>query len=195
MSEERARPLIQPHLWAGEEVQWCDQPVAAGPVASAAARKGFYGAMGAAAGVFVFSLFARGAFREVDSEAYTILPIAGAVAAALVLAFGAVSAWSRSRRLIHLVAYAITNRRIVMVQGEEVQWVGLRELEDARIDGNDVMVRRGQTETEQLWARQGENRPPVAKADVVAREVVLAALPDPHRVAVLIQTLKRSAAS
>jgi hypothetical protein len=33
MSDARARALIEPHLWAGEELLWCDQPIAAGPVA------------------------------------------------------------------------------------------------------------------------------------------------------------------
>jgi len=164
VSESGARRLIEPQLWTGEELLWCDQPVAAGPVASAAARKGFYGAAGAAAGTFIFIMFVRGAFRDVDPQtSRTLLIVAGASAGA-VLAFGAISAWSRARRLVHLVAYGVSNRRIIMVQGEDVHWVGAKE-------------------------------PAMEKAEAVARELTLAALPNPEQVAGVIQTLLRRSAS
>jgi hypothetical protein len=195
VSESGARRLIEPQLWTGEELLWCDQPVAAGPVASAAARKGFYGAAGAAVGTFIFIMFVRGAFREVDPQtSRTLLIVAGAAAGA-VLAFGAISAWSRARRLVHLVAYGVSNRRIIMVQGEDVHWVGAKELEDVRVEGPNVVVTRGRTQTEHLWASQGENRPAMEKAEAVARELTLAALPNAEQVAGVIQTLLRRSAS
>ncbi len=195
MSESGARRMIEPHLWSDEELLWCDQPVAAGPVASAAARKGFYGAVGAAVGTFVFVMFVRGAFLDADPQTdRTLLIVAGAAAAA-VLAFGTISAWSRARRMVHLVAYGVSNRRIIMVQGEDLHWVGAKELEDVRVEGPNVVVSRGRTATEHLWANQGENRPPVEKADAVARELTLAALPNAQQVAGVIQTLLRRSAS
>jgi len=195
VSEDRARRLVEPHLWAGEELQWCDQPVAAGPVAMAAMRKGFYGSVGAAVAVFIFAVYVRGAFRSIDPQSDTVILIASAVIVGLVLAFGALVAWSRARRLVHLVAYGLSNRRIIMVQGDDVQWIGLRELEDVRLEGNNVVVRRGRTATEQLWADQGERGHGTARAEVVAREVTLAALPSPEQVVSLIQTLIRPSAS
>ena len=194
MSEAGARHLIEPHLWAGEEVLWCDQPLAAGPVAWHAGRKGFYGAVGTAATVLVFALFIRGPFRDLEPATDRKIQIAGFVAAALILAFGAISAWSRARRLAHLVAYAVSNRRIIMVQNDEVQWVGARELESVRLIGSNLVVTRGRTETEQLWAEQVQRRT-VASAELVAREVVLAALPEPQRVLSLVQTLQHPTAS
>ncbi len=195
MSEAGARRLVEPHLWSGEELLWCEQPVAAGPVAMAALRKGFYGSLGAAVGVFIFLLYARGALRSVDPRTDTVMQIASVVIAGLVLGFGALVAWSRARRLVHLVAYGISNRRIMMVQGEDVQWTGLRELEDVRLEGSNVVVRRGRTATEQLWADQGERGHGTARAEVVAREVTLAAVPSPAQVMGLIQTLIRPSAS
>ncbi len=195
MSESGARRLIEPQLWAGEELVWCDQPLAAGPVASAAARKGFFGAMGVAVGVVVFFAFVRGAFINVDPQTDTILLVVGGVVAAAVLAFGAVSAWSRARRLVHLVAYGVSNRRIIMVQGDDTHWVGAKELENVRVEGSNVVVTRGRTSTEHLWANQGENRAPIQKADTVARELTLAALPNPQQVAGVIQTLLKRSAS
>jgi hypothetical protein len=195
MSEAGARRLIEPHLWSGEEILWCDQPLTAGPVARAAARKGFYGAAGVAVGVFIAGVYVRGAFWEFDPRTDRILLIASAALAGAVLAFGAVSAWARARRLVHLVAYAISNRRIIMAQGEDVSWVSLRELEDVRLEGVNLVVRRRRTDTEQLWVQHGEQRPALAMADVVAREVTLAALPEPPRVLALLQTLQNRTAS
>jgi hypothetical protein len=195
MSEAGARRLIEPHLWAGEELLWCEQPLAAGPVTMAAMRKGFYGSVGAAVGVFIFALYARGAFRAVDPRTDTVMLIASVVIAGLVLAFGALVAWSRARQLVHLVAYGVSNRRIIMVQGEEAQWTSVRELEHVSLDGSDVVVRRGRTATEQLWADQGERGHGIARAEVVAREVTLAAVPSPAQVMSLIQTLIRPSAS
>ena len=195
MSESGARRMIEQHLWAGEELLWCDQPIAAGPVASAAARRGFYGAGGAAVGTFVFVMVVRGAFRDAYPQTDRTLLMVGGAAAAAVLAFGTISAWSRARRLIHLVAYGVSNRRIIMVQGEDVQWVGAKELEDVRVEGPNVVVSRGRTQTEHLWATQGEGKTAGEKAEVVARELTLAALPNAQQVAGVIQTLLRRSAS
>jgi hypothetical protein len=195
MSESGARRLIEPQLWTGEELLWCDQPIAAGPVASAAARKGFFGAMGVAVGVVVFFAFVRGAFMNVDPQTDTTLLIVSGVAAVAVLAFGTISAWSRARRLAHLVAYGVSNRRIIMVQGDDTQWVGGKELESVRVEGSNVVVTRGRTQTEHLWASQGENRAPIQKAETVARELTLAALPNAEQVAGVIQTLLNRSAS
>lgn len=194
MSEERARPAITPHLWTGEEILWCDQPLAAGPVASAAARKGFYGALGGAAGALIVARYLLDVFRDVDSDTNAKLWLVSLGVGGAVLAFGTISAWSRARRLVHLVAYAVTNRRILMVQGDDVQWVGLRELESVHLSGTSVVLMRGRTETEELWANQ-ENRRSAMKAESVARELTLASLPDPHQVFSLIQTLQQRTAS
>ena len=105
------------------------------------------------------------------------------------------SKWSRARVLAHLTAYGVTNRRVLMVRGEEEQWVGLRELERSEVRGQDVVVMRGKTATEHLWQSQGENRGAMAQADIVNRELVLAAVPDPQRVAGIIQTLLHRPAS
>jgi hypothetical protein len=196
MSEAAARALAAPHLWAGEEVLWCGQPVAVGPpVARAAARKGFYGSVATAVGAFIFVSFVRGSLHEADPATDTKLLIGSAVLAALVLAFGSISAWARARRLASIVAYAVTNRRIIMVQGEDPQWVGLRELEDVQLHGSDLVARRGRTDTEELWVNQGERRSELIKAEVVSREVTRAALGEPERVLALVQTLRQLTAS
>lgn len=194
MSDAGARALITPQLWANEEIVWADQPLAAGPVAAAAARKGFYGAVGVAVSVFVFAQFARGAFNDLDPETSRKILVASVIAAGATLAFGAISSWSRARRLAHLVAYAVTNRRIIMVQGEALEWVSLRELEDVRVSGNSLVFRRGKTQTEHFWASQS-NRGELEPAEAVGREVTLAALPDPQRVLQVIQTLQQRTAS
>ena len=143
----------------------------------------------------MFVAFVRGAFMNVDPQTDTKLLVVGGVLAAAVLAFGTISAWSRARRFAHLVAYGVSNRRIIMVQGDNVHWVGARELEDVRMEGPNVVVTRGRTQTEHLWASQGENRAPIQKAETVARELTLAALPNPQQVADVIQTLLNRSAS
>ena len=174
---------------------WSGQPVSAGPVARAAARKGFYASIATAIGVFIFVTYVRGSFHETDPGTDSKLWIGSLVAAALVLAFGTISAWARARRLASVVAYAVTSRRLIMVQGEDLQWVGLRELEDVQLHGNDIVARRGRTNTEELWVNQGERRGELIKAEVVSREVTLAALPEPQRVLTLVQTLLQRTAS
>jgi len=195
VSEAGARHVIEPRLWTDEKLTWCDQPLSAGPVAAAAARRGFYASLGAAAGVFGFVVLLRGALREIGVQSDAVVLLGGALAAMAVLGFGTLSAWSRARRNAHLAAYGVSNRRIIMVRGDEEQWVGLRELENVEIRGGDVVVMRGKTATEHLWASQGETRNALEKADVVNRELVLAAVPNPPQVAAIIQTLLRPSAS
>ncbi len=73
--------------------------------------------------------------------------------------------------------------------------MGAKELEDVRVEGPNVVVSRGRTQTEHLWATQGEGKTAKEKAEVVARELTLAALPNAQQVAGVIQTLLRRSAS
>jgi hypothetical protein len=195
VSQPGARQLLESHLWADEQLVWCDQPLASGPVAKAAARRGFYASFGVAAGVLGFFVIARRVLIQITGGTDEVVLGVGVLAALAVLGFGALSKWSRARVLAHLTAYGITNRRVIMIRGEEEEWVGLRELERSEVRGEDVVVMRGKTASEHLWASQGENRHVMARADVVNRELVLAAVPNPQHVAGIIQTLLRPSAS
>jgi hypothetical protein len=125
----------------------------------------------------------------------------GVVAAALI--GRTVTAWIRGQHAARRMAYGVTNRRVLIVRGEEVDWVGPRQLEDVVLRGGNVVVTRRQSNIEGLWNAEApsfvdENTPGQGLIDVAnsaRREMTLAGLRDPVHVMNLIQTLTHPLAS
>jgi hypothetical protein len=208
-----------PHLWRDEEILWCDRPLTTGPVAAASARKGFYKTLTALGGLaFLFVYSAVSLLGERDLGALSLPALgAGVLTVGAILAARTAWDWLRARRAALDMAYGVTNRRIIVLQRGEVDWIGPRGLDSVEVRGQNVIITRQRSAIEQLWHpdavpldistdylneddTSGEGievgEAFVDKANVVAyREVTLASVADPRRVADLIQTLKQSAAS
>jgi hypothetical protein len=202
--EESARQLLTPHLWGDEEILWSGRPHTTAAVAAAAARKGFWGTIAAVSGLAVFFLYAAVSFtRKDDLGGGVFFVVLGAVIIGAVLIARTAAAWMRGRHAAAGTAYGVTNRRVMIVRGDELDWIGPRQLEDVAIRGQDVVITRQRSEIESLWDPEApgfDDEHPgqglIEHANAVAhRELTLNALSDPRRVASLIQTLKPPAAS
>ncbi len=121
-----AEAIVASHLWAGERVLWCERPASAGAVAVAGARRGAYQALGAAAGIVVVTYKVAGALER-QPGAQQVVVLLGGVALAGTVAFGALRASSHARRTISATAYAVTSRRILLVRGDHIEWIGDRD--------------------------------------------------------------------
>ena len=192
-----AQDQLQRHLWRDEEVLWQGQPLAAGPVAAHAARHGFWEAVGTAIGAAVLGIVV---LVKVSAEFSAALLEAGAIVGAVGLvgyvAWMAFGAWQRGRRLAGATVYAVTNRRVMVLYGDDEHWVGAREIAGLRVQGGDIVVQRSLTDAEHRWRASASLEEEVADhVEVARREVVLAAVPDFQRVVALLQTLQRPTAS
>lgn len=204
-TEDTARRLLTPHLWDGEQLLWCDVPQTGSAVAAASARKGFYTTLAAVSSLAIFFFYFS--FSMFDNrnrvESFFMLG-AGAVVIGSILAFRTVAAWLRGRFGVRGLAYGVTNRRILVVRGTDLDWVGPRQLEDVAVRGHDLVVTRRLTDIESLWTPQTSRLADddsaggylLERAEVAAhRELTLAALRDPLRVMALVQTLQHPTAS
>ena len=192
-----AQQSLNARLWRDEEVLWAGQPLAAGPVARHAARRAFFNGLGAAVGSTFVGVFLIAKFTMRFGAA--TFELALAVAAVAVVGFVALKAlgslW-RGRELAARTIYAVTNRRVVAVQGEQELWIGRREIASVAIRGGDIIIRRVLTGVEQRLASEGELDERLAdRIEIGTREVVLAAVPELQRVLNLLQTLQHPSAS
>lgn len=194
-----AQELLQTHLWRDEEVLWSGQPLAAGPVARHAARRAFFNGLGAVVGSAFVGVFAIAKFTmrfgAGTFEAALVIAILAVIAFVLVKALA--SLW-RGRELAARTVYAVTNRRVLAVQGTEELWIGRREIASVALHGGggDIVIRRQLTGAEQRRASEGELDERLAdRIEIGTREVVLAAVPEPQRVLALLQTLQHPSAS
>ena len=192
-----AERLLQSHLWNDEQVLWQGQPIAAAPVAATAAREGFWRGLGTAIGLAVAGIVILIKLSPDFGTGFLKYgAIVGAIGLGGYVVWSAVYAGLRGRRLAGSTVYAITNRRVVMVQGEEERWVGIREIADVRTRGSDVVVERKLTDAELRWRASSANlEDQLADTIAVGREVVIAGVPEPARVVALLQTLQHPAAS
>ncbi|HEY6090933.1 MAG TPA: hypothetical protein VIV83_03000 [Gemmatimonadales bacterium] len=204
VTEASARALIQPQLWDGEELLWCDLPRAASAVAAASARQGFLQTVGAVSGLtIVFAVLGLDFLDNRDASLGIVLLVLGALVVGGALTARTLLAWVQGQRAARRMAYGITNRRVLVVRSDHVDWVGPRGLEDVVMRGDDVIVTRQRSEIESLWNPEapgfGDDDAPgqglIEKANAAQREITLASLHDPQRVLHLVQTLKYSAAS
>jgi hypothetical protein len=168
-----AETIIASHLWAGERVLWCERPASGGAVAVAGARRGAYQALGAAAGI-VFVTFRLFDALKREPGAQKVVMVLGGVGLAGAVAWGALRSSVQARRQISATAYAVTSRRVILVRGEDVEWIGDRDLDSCTIRGRDLVIHRGRKDME---------------------DVTLAGLRDPAPVVAAIQTLRSQAAS
>jgi hypothetical protein len=204
-SEDTARRLLTPHLWDGEQLLWCDLPQTGSAVAAASARKGFYATVAAVSSLAIFFVyFSFSMFDNRDRVGSILMLAAGAVVIGSIIAFRTVAAWVRGRFGVRGLAYGVSNRRILVVHGTDLDWVGPRQLEEVVVRGHDVVVTRRLTDIESLWtpqtSRLADDDTPggylLERADVAAhRELTLVALRDPLHVMDLVQTLQHPTAS
>ena len=154
-NEDTARRLLTPHLWDGEQLLWCDLPQTGSAVAAASARKGFYTTVAAVSSLAIFFVyFSFSMFDNRDRVGSILMLAAGAVVIGSIIAFRTVAAWVRGRFGVRGLAYGVTNRRILVVHGTDLDWVGPRQLEEVVVRGHDVVVTRRLTDIESLWTPQ-----------------------------------------
>ena len=192
-----AQESLTAHLWRDEEVLWSGQPLAAGPVAKHAARRAFFNGLGAAVGSTFVGVFLIAKFTMRFGAATFELALAlAAVAVVGFVALKALGSWWRGRELAARTVYAVTNRRVLAIQGDDELWIGRREIASVAVRGGDILIRRLLTGAEQRRASEGELDERLAdRIEIGTREVVLAAAPEPHRVLELLQTLQHPSAS
>ena len=168
-----AETIVKSHLWAGEHVLWCERPASAGAVAVASARRGAYEAFGAAGGL-AFVTYVLFDALEREPGAQKVVMVLGGVGLAAAVAWGALRSSVHARRTISATAYAVTSRRVLLVRGDDVEWIGDRDLDSCTIRGRDLVIHRGRKDME---------------------DVTLAGLHDPAPAIAAIQTLRSQAAS
>jgi hypothetical protein len=192
-----AQRLLETHLWRDEQVLWEGQPLAAGPVAAHAARHGFFRALGTAIGMTVVGTVVLVKLSyEFGSGLLKWGAIIGAPGLAAFVGWRAMRDWRRGRGLAATTVYAVTNRRVLVVQGDDEHWVGVREIAGVHLRDGDIIVRRSLTDAEHRWRASANLEDEVADSlEVGTREVVLAAVPEPARLAQLLQTLQHPTAS
>jgi hypothetical protein len=187
--------LLNQHLWRDEEVLWSGQPTAVGPVAIHAARHAFRNGLAtavgsAAVGVILLAKVTR------TVGLFELGLIAGAGGGAVFVAWNAVHGWLRGRRLAGRTVYAVTNRRVLVVLGDEEHWVGKREIAGVKLRGSDITVTRALTGAEQRQAVGGDLDQRLAdRIQIGTRELVLAAVLEPQRVMAFLQTPQPPSAS
>ena len=203
-TEDAARRLLAPHLWDREEVLWCDLPQGTNAVAAASARQGFFATVIAVSGLAVVFLYAGTSFIRKDDPSSGVFVLGfGAALISAVLMGRTMMAWLRGQRAARGMAYGVTNRRVLIVHGDELEWVGPKQMEDVVIRGGNVVVTRQRSELESLWNPEApgfvdENTPGqglIEKANTAQREMTLAALRYPQHVLALVQTLQHRTAS
>jgi len=188
---------LDQHLWRDEEVVWYGQPTAVGPVAIHAARHAFRNGLATAVGSAVVGVIALAKVSlEFGIGLFELSLIAGAAGFVLFVGGSAMRAWSRARVLAGRTVYAVTNRRVLVVQGDDEHWVGKREIAGVSIRGGDIIVRRALTGVEVRQAADSDLDERLAdRIGIGTREVVLAAVPEPLRVMALLQTPQPPSAS
>ncbi len=130
---------VQPHLWSGEELLWCERPSRVGALL-ANLRHSF---MQANEAVDLFSgplrlfvvLLAFSSILAVMLVPYLLLVTVGLLA--VLLALGAaiaagITPWLR-RPAARAICYAITTRRVLVVRGPDVTWDVHTHWGDARV--------------------------------------------------------------
>jgi hypothetical protein len=189
--------LLDQHLWRDEEVLWYGQPTAVGPVALNAARHAFRNGLATAVGSAVVGVIALAKVSlEFGIGLFELSLIAGAVGFVVFVGASAIRAWSRARILAGRTVYAVTNRRVLVVQGDDEHWVGKREIAGVAIRGGDIRVTRQLTGVELRQAADSDLDERLAdRIQIGTRELVLAAVPEPQRVMDLLQTPQRPSAS
>lgn len=187
--------LLKQHLWRDEEVLWSGQPTAAGPVAIHAARHAFRNGLATAVGSALVGVILL-AKLTANLGLFELGLIAGAGGGAVFVAWSAIHAWWRGRTLAGRIVYAVTNRRVLVVLGDEEHWVGKREIAGVKLRGSDITVTRALTGAEQRQAVGGDLDERLAdRIQIGTRELVLAAVPEPQRVMAYLQTPQLPAAS
>ena len=197
--------MIAPHLWDTEEILWCDVPETAAAVAVASARQGLFKAIAAISTLAIVFLYLGidwlGKDDAIAPGAF-ILVLGGIIVGTTLLGRTAV-AWLRGRLAARRMAYGVTNRRVLIVQGDLLDWVGPRTIEDVVLRGDNVVVTRSQSELEALWSPEApgfsdDDAPGqgfIDKVNQAHREMTLAAIRDPQHVLALVQTLQQRTAS
>lgn len=192
-----AHQLLTAHLWRDEEVLWSGQPLDAKPVAVHAARRAFLNGLGAAIGSTFIGVYVIAKLgMEFGVGMFELALVAAVLGTVGFAAWTAIRAWWGGRRLAGRTVYAVTNRRVLVVQGDEELWIGRREIADVAIRGSDITVRRHLTDAERRQSRDGALEDRLAdRIEIGTREVVLAATPEPRQVLDLLQTLQHPSAS
>jgi hypothetical protein len=192
-----SQQLLSEHLWRDEEVLWSGRPIAAGPVATQAARRAFFNGLGAAIGSATIGFLVIGKLTlRFGVGVFELAVIAGAIGALVFVGWTATRVWWGGGALAARTVYAVTNRRVLMVQGNDEFWVGRREIADVAIRGGDIRIRRQLTDVERRQSADSGLEDRLAdRIEIGTREIVLAAVPDPRRVLELLQTLKHPSAS
>jgi hypothetical protein len=192
-----AQELLRGRLWRDEEVVWSGQPLASGPVARHAARRAFFNGLAAVVGGSFVGIFMIAKFTATFGAATFEMALAVALVAVTgFVGLKALGSWWRGRELAARTVYAVTNRRALMLQGDDELWIGRREIASVTIRGGDIVIRRRRTDVEQRLASEGELDERLAdRIEIGTREIVLAAVPEPQRVLDLLQTLQHPSAS
>ena len=192
-----AQESLTAHLWRDEEVLWSGQPLDAKPVAVHAARRAFFNGLGAAIGSTFLGVYLIAKFTLRYGVGVFELALVAAVLGTVGFAgWTAMRAWWGGRRLAARTVYAVTNRRVLVVQGDEERWISRREIAAVAIRGSDITVKRHLTDAERRQARDsGLDERLADRIEIGTREVVLAATPEPKRVLELLQTLQHPSAS
>lgn len=192
-----AQEVLDRHLWRDEEVLWTGQPIAVGPVAIHAARHAFRNGLATAVGSAVVGVIVLAKFSlEFGIGLFELALIAGAGGLVVFVAWSALHAWVRGRALAGSTVYAVTNRRVLVVQGDDEHWVGRREIASVTIRGSDIRVTRDLTGAERRRAADSDLDERLAdRIEIGTRELVLAAVPEPQQVLSLLQTPRHPPAS
>ena len=192
-----AQELLTAHLWRDEEVLWSGQPLDAKPVAAHAARRAFFNGLGGAVGSTFVGLYVIAKLGlEFGVGVFELALVAAALGTLGFAGWTAMRGWWGGHRLAGRTVYAVTTRRVVVVQGDEELWIGRHEIANVAVRGNDITIKRHLTDAERRQSRDSSLDERLAdRIEVGTREVVLAATPEPRQVLDLLQTLQHPSAS
>jgi hypothetical protein len=148
------RLVLERHLWAGEEILWGERPGSVAAVAAQGARHGYRVAIPVAGTAMTVLFYAY--FKLSDILGIPFTPLGLYAGSALVLGVGigvgAAWGWWHGRRSAPDVVYGLTTRRVMVAQGDTVEWISGREFEGVELRGSGVVVTRRRTQIEYQWS-------------------------------------------
>ena len=191
------RAVLEHHLWAGEELLWGERPGSIGAVAAQGARRALRNsitAVGTAMAILLYVSFKLDVWRGIHPS---LLAIYGIPAVFMFGGVGIAAAlgWWRARRSAPDVVYGLTTRRVLVVRGDSVEWIGDKELEGVEGRDDGVVVTRRRAEIEYQWAPDDlaqDSGARLARAqELDRRQLALVSLRDPGGVERLIRSTLR----
>ena len=110
------RPLLERHLWTGDELVWGERPGSVAAVAARGARRGYLAALPVVGPVMAVSLLLYYELAKRSGVTLTPLVTYGLpmVILAMGVAVGAAWGWWRTRRSAPDVVYGLTTRRVLI---------------------------------------------------------------------------------